>query len=135
MKKDIPFLPVEGICIAVSRYIESAEEISWKVFLINKNSFAIENVFIRSKGYGFNEEGEKQETSTLRHHIPEVAPGEYALIEPIDPGVFHLNNEYWVSYFVSNQVYDKKFIFVPDTIVESNLIFIPQINMEGVLHI
>jgi hypothetical protein len=134
MKKDIPFLPVEGVCIAVSRYIESAEEITWKVFLINKNSFTIENVFIRSKGYGFNEEGEKQETSTLRHHLPEVKPGDYALIEPIDPTVFHLNNEYWVSYFVGNQVYDKKFIFVPDTIVESNLIFIPQINMEGVLH-
>lgn len=135
MKKDIPFLPVEGVCIAVSRYIESAEEINWKVFLINRNSYTIENVFIRSKGYGVNEEGEKQETSTLRHHIPLVAPGEYALIEPIDPTVFHLNNEYWVSYFVDNQVYDKKFIFVPDTIVESNLIFIPQINMEGVLHI
>ncbi len=134
MKKDIPFLPVEGVCIAVSRYIESAEEISWKVFLINKNSFTIENVFIRSKGYGINPDGEKQETSTLRHHMQQVAPGSYALIEPIDPSVFHLNNEYWVSYFVENQVYDKKFIFVPDTIVETNLIFIPQINMEGVLH-
>ncbi len=134
MKKDIPFLPVEGVCIAVSRHIESVGEANWKVFLLNKNSFSIQNVFIRSKGYGFNEEGEKQETSTLRHHIPEVEAGEYALIEPIDPTVFHLNNEYWVSYFVENQVYDKKFIFVPDTIVESNLIFIPQINMEGVLH-
>jgi hypothetical protein len=135
MKKDIPFLPVEGVCIAVSRYIESAEEISWKVFLINKNTYAIQNIFIRSKGYGFNEAGEKQETSTLRHHIQEVAPGAYSLIELIDPEVFHLNNEYWVSYFIGNQVYDKKFIFVPDAIVESNLIFIPQINMEGILHV
>ena len=134
MKKDIPFLPVEGICIAVGKYVESPEETSWKVFLINKNNFVIENVLIGSKGYGYNADGEKQETSTLRHHIPLIEAGEYALVEPIDPNVFHLNNEYWVSYFIGNQIYDKKFIFVPDTIVETNMIFIPQINMEGVLH-
>jgi hypothetical protein len=135
MKKDIPFLPVEGISIAVSRFIESADSTLWRVFLINKNSFPIENVFVRSQGYGYNDKGEKQETSSLRHHFPEVPPGDYVLIEPIDPNVFHLTNEYWISYFVGNQVFDKKFIFVPDTIVESNLIFIPQLNMEGVLHI
>ena len=135
MKKDIPFLPVEGISIAISRFKETAGEDSWKVYLINKNNFAISNVLVTSKGYGFKEDGEKQETSVLRHHIPNVEAGEYAMIEPITPEVFHLNNEYWVSYFVNNQVYDKKFIFVPDTIVEANLIFIPQINMEGILHI
>jgi len=135
MKKDIPFLPVEGICIAVSRFIESVDDVTWSVFLINKNKFAIENVIISSHGYGYDKEGEKQQTSTLRHHFTEVPSGDYVLIEPITPEVFHLTNEYWVSYFVGNQVYDKKFIFVPDTIVESNLIFIPQINMEGILHI
>ena len=134
MKKDIPFLPVEGICIVVSRQREVVGEENWSVFLLNRNGFIIDNVLISSKGYGFNREGEVQETSVLRHHIPAVAPGEYALIEPIDPNVFHLNNEYWVSYYVDGQIYDKKFIFVPDSIVESNLIFIPLLNMEGVLH-
>jgi hypothetical protein len=134
MKKDIPFLPVEGIHIVIGCHKETPEEMIWRVFLINKNDVPIQNVFIRSKGYGMDVDGEKQETSTLRHHIPEVHPDDYAMVEPIDPQVFHLNNEYWVSYFIDNQIYDKKFIFVPDTIVESNLIYIPQINMEGILH-
>ena len=52
----------------------------------------------------------------------------------IDPEVFHLNNEYWVSYFIDNQVFDKKFIFVPDSIREENLILIDLLNLEGILH-
>ncbi|MEJ0054514.1 MAG: hypothetical protein WDN75_02030 [Bacteroidota bacterium] len=57
-----------------------------------------------------------------------------ALIEPIDSGVFHLNNEYWVSYYIGPQIYDKRFVFVPDTIREENLTFIKELDREGVLH-
>jgi hypothetical protein len=56
------------------------------------------------------------------------------LIEPIDPAVFHLNNEYWVSYYVGRQIFDKRFVFVPDTICEGNISFIKELEMEGVLH-
>ncbi len=135
MKKDIPFLPVEGICIAISRQKEDLADYVWNVYLINRNEYKIDNVLVSSKGYGYNDKGEEQTTSTLRHHIPELDAGAYALVEPIDPNVFHLNNEYWVSYYVNNQIYDKKFIFVPDTLVESNLIFIEKLNLEGVLHV
>jgi len=134
MKKDIPFLPVEGINIAIIRQLESPGVYSWSVYLLNKNTFTIESVFVSSKGYGYDKEGEKQETSTLRHHFASIAAGKFELVEPIDPSVFHLTNEYWVSYFVNNQVFDKKFIFVPDTLVETNVIHIPHLNMEGVLH-
>ncbi len=56
------------------------------------------------------------------------------LIEPIDPGVFHLNNEYWVSYYIGSQIFDKRFVFVPDSIREENISFIKELEMEGVLH-
>ena len=56
------------------------------------------------------------------------------LIEPIDPTVFHLNNEYWLSYYVGAQIFDKRFLFVPDSIREENISFIKELNMEGVLH-
>ncbi len=56
------------------------------------------------------------------------------MIEPIDPAVFHLNNEYWVSFYIGTQIYDKRFVFVPETISEKNLIFIKELEMEGVLH-
>jgi hypothetical protein len=55
-------------------------------------------------------------------------------IEPISPEVFHINNEYWVSYYIGNQIFDKKFIFVPESIREENLIPIAQLGLEGVLH-
>lgn len=88
---------------------------------------------ITSRGYGETKK-EKQQTSTLRHMIPYVESGMYALIEPIDESVFHLNNEYWVSYYINGQVYDKKFIFVPDSIIDENLTFIKELDMKGILH-
>jgi hypothetical protein len=52
----------------------------------------------------------------------------------ITPDVFHLNNEYWVSYYIGTQLYDKKYVFVPETIQDENLIPIEGLNLEGVLH-
>lgn len=128
MRKDIDFSPVKGVHVVIAKSGDG-----WKVFLINRNNDKLENVMVTSRGYG-ETKTEKQKTSTLRHIIPIVDPGEYALIEPIDESVFHLNNEYWVSYFIDGQVYDKKFIFVPDSIVEENLIFIEELEMKGILH-
>lgn len=133
MKEDIPFLPVENVMISVVQKPVEVGEPEWFVYLINRNDRPINTVMITSKGYG-KKDGEEQNTSTLRHVIPEVDAGEYALIEPIQPEVFHLNNEYWVSYYIDGQIYDKKFIFVPDTIKEENLIEIKELGLQGVLH-
>jgi hypothetical protein len=133
MKKDIAFLPVEGISIAIAREKNELNQDIWNVYILNRNDFVIMDVVIRSKGYGSGE-GEQVLTSTLRHHIKGLDPHTHVLIEPIDPSVFHLYNEYWVSYFVENQIFDKKFIYVPDSIVEANLIYIPQLKTEGILH-
>ena len=134
MKKDIPFLPVEGVSMAVAQEKNEVGETIWNVYLLNRNMYNLKNILISSKGYGSNGEGEVQKTSILRHHIPELEAGEVALVEMIDPSVFHLYNEYWVSYFVNDQVFDKKFIFVPESIIEENLIFIPQLSLKGILH-
>ncbi len=128
MKKDIDFSPVKNVHVVIAQ-----ETGAWRVFLINRNKEKLENVMVTSRGYG-ETKTESQKTSVLRHMIPFIDPGEYALIEPIDESVFHLNNEYWVSYFIDGQVYDKKFIFVPDSIIEDNLIFIEELEMKGILH-
>ncbi len=128
MKKDIQFLPVKDVFFTVAK-----EQEEWKVYLINRGTDLLENVMITSKGYG-EKDGEEQKTSVLRHSIPKLEAGEHALIEPIDPQVFHLNNEYWLSFFIGTQVYDKKYIFVPDSISENNLSFIPEINLRGIIH-
>jgi hypothetical protein len=128
VKKDIDFSPVKDVHVVIAKMDEV-----WKVFLINRNEKKLENVMVTSRGYG-ETKTEKQKTSVLRHMIPFLDPREYALVEPIDESVFHLNNEYWVSYFIDGQVYDKKFIFVPDSIVEDNLTFIEELQMSGILH-
>jgi len=56
-------------------------------------------------------------------------------VETIMPDVFHLNNEYWVSFYVESKIFDKKFIFVPDSIVEENLQPIVELGLDGVLHV
>ena len=57
-----------------------------------------------------------------------------SLIEPIDSAVFHLNNEYWVSYYIGQELFDKRFVFLPETIKVENLTFIRELDREGVLH-
>ncbi len=133
MKKDITIPEVKNVTIAVVREKNLLNQEEWRVYLINNNSFALENTLVASKGYG-EKEGEKQQTSTLRHFLETVPPNSSALVEPIDSNVFHLNNEYWVSYYVGQQVFDRKYVFVPDTICEANLTFIKELEMEGVLH-
>jgi len=133
MKKDIEIPEVSNVTLAVVRERTLFDTYDWKVFLINKNTFAIENTLIASTGYG-EVEGVQQKTSTLRHFLNTVAAKSTALVEPIQENVFHLNNEYWLSYYVGQQIYDKRFVFVPDSIREDNLTFIKELEAEGVLH-
>ncbi|MCW5911375.1 MAG: hypothetical protein KIT62_09890 [Cyclobacteriaceae bacterium] len=133
MKKDIAIPEVKHVTLAVVREKNLLNQPEWKVYLINNNPFPIENTLVASKGYG-EKEGEAQRTSTLRHFLETVPANESVLVEPLDEKLFHLNNEYWVSYYIGNQIYDRRFVFVPDSICEANLTLIKGLNKEGVLH-
>ncbi len=133
MMKDIEIPSVQNVTLAIIREKNVLAQEEWKVYLINNNEFAIENTLVASKGYG-EKDGHEQRTSTLRHFLQTVPAQGYVVVEPIDPKVFHLNNEYWVSYYVGRQIYDKRFVFVPDSIKEENLIFIKELAKDGVLH-
>lgn len=133
MKKDIEIPEVKNVTLAVTREKNILNQSEWKVYLINKNSFPIENTLVASSGYG-QKEGETQRTSTLRHFLETVPANETVMVEPLDEKLFHLNNEYWVSYYIGTQIYDRRFVFVPDSICEANLTFIKELEKEGVLH-
>jgi hypothetical protein len=131
MKKDIDFHPVTGITLAIAReFVNGLEE--WGVYIINLNLIELNTVMITSKGYG-TIDGEEKKTSVLRHMIQELGPESIAKIEPIDPALFVLNNEYWVSYYILDQIFDKKFVFKADTVKEINIEFIPELGLEGIL--
>lgn len=133
MKKDILFPKVEGVSVAVIKRQVDESEHEWVVYLLNMNNYPLENALVCSTGYGVLD-GEKRRSSTLRHGFPYVAPNSSSMIEPIAPEVFQLTNEYWLSYYVGNQLFDKKFVFVPDTIIDENLVTVPLLNEKGVLH-
>ena len=111
----------EGVSIAIiPDGVENDRE--WNVYVINTKNEEIKNVMITSNGYGeINEK--KMQTSTLRWYFEKMAASSFAMVEPIMEEVFGLSNEYWVSYFANNVLYDKKFIFLPESIQERKFIF------------
>ena len=130
MLKDIFRDEVEDIAIAV---VPSEEDSSvWEVYMINLKEEGLENVIVASKGYGIYK-GEEVKTSVLRHFLGSFEPLDIRLIEPIQKDVFGLNNEYWVSFYIGKNIFDKKFIFLPESITVDNFTRIPFINRKGVI--
>jgi hypothetical protein len=132
MKKDLPENIVEDVAMAVVLKNESPEVKNWTVYLINLKDKPLKNVLISSKGYG-EKDGRMVQTSVLRHSLGDLQARSFAGVEAIDPEVFGLTNEYWLSYYLDEVIYDKKFIFLPESIVDDNLIRIPLVNMPGVM--
>ncbi len=136
MLKDIPELQVEDIALAIVPDVEVGtppdEFTVWDVFLINLKKQPIHGVLVSSKGYG-SLQGKDVKTSVLRHFIDEIQPMSAALVEPIDRQVFGLNNEYWVSFYIGTTIYDKKYLFLPESILVDNFSKIPVINKTGVM--
>jgi len=132
MKKDIDFPKVEGVSMAITRQRnQERQEYDYFVYLINNKEKALENVLVNSFGYSKNQE---TKTSTLRHFVEKVEPLTSVRIEPIMPDLFKLVNRYWLSYYIDEQVFDKKFIFMPDSVTEDHFAFIDSVQMEGVMH-
>src|SRR5690606_38664219 len=102
----LPENEVRDIIMAIVLEDASAEGKNWRVYLINLKEEPIETVMITSKGYGMKD-GKEVQTSVLRHAFPRVDAREYALVEMIDEHVFGLNNEYWLSYYQHDVIYDK----------------------------
>jgi hypothetical protein len=132
MKKDLPENIVEDIAVAVILDNATPDSKDWNVYLINLKDQLIETVLISSKGYGLKD-GEEVKTSILRHSLGDIPAKSFAKIEAIDVQVFGLTNEYLLSYYIDGHIYDKKFIFLPESIIESNFIRIPIVNKVGVM--
>lgn len=134
MKKDIKPPEVENVGVAVVKEINDLGDEVFNVYLINTGTTKLETVLVSSKGYGENKTtGEKIKTSVLRHGLNDVEAKSFVKIEPIIEDLFGLTNEYWVSYFIGEQMYDKKYIFLAESITDNNLINIPLINKKGIL--
>ena len=131
MLKDIPQLTVENVVVAVVREEEEGEQV-WNVYIINLYDKEISGVIVSSVGYG-QYEGREVKTSVLRHLIGDISSNDYGKIEPIIEDLFGLSNEFWVSFHLNGHMYDKKYIFLPESIKEENFTAIPVINRKVVM--
>ncbi|MGW8122753.1 hypothetical protein ACV07N_08830 [Roseivirga echinicomitans] len=129
MKKDISFPAVTGVKIAIAKCTNGVGESEWHAYVINKNLIELENVLVVSKGQE-NANGEGRKTSTLRHTLGTVAAQSTAPIEAISPEVFSFQNEFWISYYIVGELFDKKFIVAPFN--EFELSEIEEMSLKGV---
>lgn len=130
MRKDINFPKVEGVSVAIGREKNViADDYDYSVFVINENDVALENVIVNSSGYG-----EDKKTSTLRHYIERLDAHSAMKVELIQPELFELVNQFWISYYIGRKIYDKKFLFVPESIRDDNFSYLEAIQLEGILH-
>jgi hypothetical protein len=130
MKKDIPQHRVEDLAIVVIP--GEKDENFWDVFVMNLRDEPIKNVLINSKGYG-EIDGERIETTILRHFFEQIGPLQMEKIEPIQTKFFDITNEYWVSFQYGGYMYDKKYVFVKGSISEINFTSIPFVKKKGVM--
>ena len=134
MREELMGPKVENVGVAVVQDTNELGEKIYNVYLLNLREDIMEGIIISSKGYGTNANtGEQVKTSMLRHSLEVLLPQEAAKIEPIMEEVFGLANEYWVSFYVDSTMYDKKFVFLPETISESNMKMIPVLGAKGVM--
>jgi hypothetical protein len=133
MKDELKGPKVENVSVAIVEILVENEK-TYYAYLLNLRDDIMEGIIISSTGYGQNTKtGETVKTSTLRHCIEVLLPNEAARIEPIMPEVFGLSNEYWVSFWVNDVMYDKRFVFPAESISTKNMQMIEMLGHKGVI--
>jgi hypothetical protein len=131
MLKDIDFSKVTHTAVAIVPEEVDGQE-AWNAYFINTGEELLQTVIVNSKGYG-ELEGKQRKTSNIRWYLGDMPPYSWIKFEEIIPELFHVNNEFWVSFFVDGQIYDKKYVFVQGAISRDNLTTVPLIEKPGVL--
>ena len=133
MKKDIIIPEVENVFMAVvQEWSDEFMEKVWYAYLVNDSDFQLDGVMVVSKAFG-TINGEMKKTSLLRHAFAEIPEVSVAKIELIEKSVLALNNEFMVTFFIGNTLYDKKFIFKANSINEVNQEEVPILFVDGVI--
>jgi hypothetical protein len=133
MKNDIQIPEVENVFLAVvQEWSDDFMEKVWYAYLVNDSDFQLDGVMVVSKAFG-TLHGEMKKTSLLRHAFVEIPPVSVVKIEMIEKSVLALNNEFMVTFFIGNTLYDKKYIFKANSINETNVEEVPVLFVDGVI--
>lgn len=129
MRGDIEIPVVKNVYIAiVKEWNKEFLSKDWNSYIINDRNTTIEMVLVVTKGYD-----DTRKTSLLRHGIGSIPPQSFAKIEMLQEEVLEMNNEFSVTFFSENKLYDKKYIFEKNSISEKSCEFIPILKKSGIL--
>ena len=129
MKKDIDIPKVEGVYVAiVNEYNDIYKTQDWNAYIINDKDVDLEMVLIVTSGYS-----EKKMTSIFRKKLDLLPKKSYAKIELMQEDLFAINNQFDVTFFENNKMFDKTYTFKKNTVNLKALQAVPLMEAKGVL--
>ena len=129
MKKDIEIPIAKNVHVAiVHEWNDEFLEKNWNAYIINNRDTAIKLVIVVSKGYESD-----RKTSTMRHGLGDIPAKSHRKIEIIQDDLIAFNNEFFVTFFADDRLYEKRYLFKSNSINESNLVALPVMGLEGVI--
>jgi len=130
MLKDLNFDPVTDVRVAIAKTPEKTGESTFYLYLINGKSEDLKNVLVMTEATE-NADGSGRRTSKLRHFIELLGAEESIKVETVDPSVLGFHNRIWVSFYLGEQIYDKRFHIEP--FKEWDLEDLEDLNLKGKL--
>lgn len=131
MKKDIEIPIAKDVHVAiVEEWDKEFLSKDWNAYLINNRKSPIEMALVLSRGF----DGELK-TSTMRYALGTLSAKTFEKIEMVQDDILTLNNEFLVTYFADNKLYEKRFFFEKGMVTEKNLVTISLIGLKGVFAI
>ena len=129
MKKDINIPVVKDVYVAVVyEYNDIYKTHDWNAYIINDKKVDLDVVLIVTSGYS-----KDKTTSIFRKKLDKLPAKSYAKIELMQEELFALNNQFKVTFFEGNTMFDKIYLFRKNTINKKALQPIPLMEARGVL--
>ena len=129
MKKDIHIPIVENVYIAiVNEYNDIYKTHDWNAYIINDKEVDLEMILIVTSGFS-----EDKMTSIFRKKLENLPKKSFAKVELMQEDLFALNNQFNVTFFERNKMFDKTFVFRKNTINFKALQPLPLMDVKGIL--
>lgn len=133
MKRDIHIPTADHLqCAAFQEWNEALGTNVWYMYLINPTEMEVQHVLVVSKAFG-TVNNVQVNTSRLRHGYDKLPAQTAVRVEMLTDDVLALQNEFMVTYFLEDTLYDRKFVFQPQTIDAKNSTSISLFEQKGVL--
>lgn len=129
MRKDIDIPQVENVhIVAVKEWNEELTDQFWNVYVVNNRKEEISMVLVISRG-----NSDDRKTSTIRQNLGDIQPQASSKVEFIANEVLEFTNEYLVTFFAGNTLFERKFIFESNSISDEKVVPIPVLANDGIL--